>query len=439
MQYLWGLYSFLTTSSIVWKIVLFSLATLIGGILAALCTPSLPGVVFAASFSTLFLILPRILFHIYKPQPNILFSKITSPKIVKTFPVLVVGGAGYIGYHIVQQLLKKGYRVRVFDTFYYDKHVFDDIPKSMPLEIIRGDITDIYQLNLALQNIQAVIHLAGLVGDPSCAIDDNLTRHINVSSTRLLKEAVKAFGIQRFIFASSCSVYGMTKHIATEESRVHPLSLYAQTKLDSEKELLRDTFDNFHPTILRFATVFGHSQRMRFDLIINQLTAQAFEKGSMTLYGGQQIRPFIHVRDVARAVLLTLESPLSTVSRRIFNVGDSRMNYSIQSLAEHIAALVESRNHTKPVLHILEHMKDHRSYAVSFDRIHQNLGFVAATTLQQGVKEIYMNLKKHRYVQPLTNKKYSNVKMTAAIQKKYCNPQYQQTHYASLNEGSTNR
>src|SRR5579871_3924351 len=155
----------------------------------------------------------------------------------------------------VERLLEKNYRVRVLDTFFYGKRVFDVIPHKEKLEIIAGDATNISELMYALRNVQAVIHLAGIVGDPAAAIDERLTRHMNIVSTRMVKESVKAFRIPKLIFASSCSVYGASRKISNEESKLNPVSLYAKSKIDSEQELLRDTFDEFNPTILRFATV----------------------------------------------------------------------------------------------------------------------------------------------------------------------------------------
>jgi nucleoside-diphosphate-sugar epimerase len=173
-------------------------------------------------------------------------------------PVLVVGGGGYIGNHVVEKLIESGNKVRVFDKFYYGEKVKNDMEKISNVEVIEGDVSDLYSLTIALENVKSVVHLAGIVGDPASSIDKNLTRHINIVTTRMLKETVKAFRIPRFIFASSCSVYGASENIVDENASLNPVSLYAQTKIDSEKELLNDPYDYFQPTILRFATVFGH-------------------------------------------------------------------------------------------------------------------------------------------------------------------------------------
>ncbi|MFH0749741.1 MAG: NAD-dependent epimerase/dehydratase family protein [Candidatus Gottesmanbacteria bacterium] len=435
---LFGIYSFLATAPIHKKISAIILNVSVICFLLWLCTNALTSLFITAALSIAFLILPRLLFNFYQPQKTLLTNEY-SPKLSKNNPILVVGGGGYIGSCLVRLLLSQGYRVRVFDTFYYNPFVFNDISKTAPLEIIQGDVTDIYQLTLALQNAQAVIHLAGLVGDPSCSLDRKLTKHINISSTRMLKEAAKAFGIQRFIFASSCSVYGTTKKTANEETKTNPLSLYAETKLDSEKELLQDPYDHFHPTVLRLATVFGHSPRMRFDLIINLFTAQAYINGKLTVHGGNQIRPFIHVKDVAQAILLTLEAPISVVSRQILNVGDTKMNYSINELATIIASRVKTKKHHVPKIVITSRISDPRNYQISFQKIRTLLHFSSSVSLEQGMKEIADHLKQGSYTQPLTNKQYNNAKMTGTIQKKFITASYQRTHYASLKDGLSSK
>src|SRR3989344_5906567 len=230
-------------------------------------------------------------------------------------PILVVGGGGYIGSILVEELLKSNEKVRVFDKFIYGKDVFKGIRNAKNLELIEGDMSDIYALTLAVQNSKAIVHLAGIVGDPAAKIDQKLTRHVNIASTRLLKETAKAFGVEKFIFASSCSVYGLSDKLQDEKSKPKPISLYAKTKLDSERELLSDSADTFHPIVLRFATVFGHSRKPRFDLAANLFAAQAYNDGVITVNGGDQWRPFVHVADVAESIVLALEAPIEKVSR----------------------------------------------------------------------------------------------------------------------------
>lgn len=210
--------------------------------------------------------------------------------------ILVAGGGGYIGTHVVEQLLKKNYKVRILDAFIFGKGILGDLEKDKNLEVVQSEIGDLYKLSLALKDVDGIIHLAGLVGDPACAIDKEFTIHMNVVSTKIIKELSKAFNVKKFIFASSCSVYGASDDIVDESSKLNPVSLYAKTKIDSEVELLNDSNTNFHPIILRLATVFGHSRRPRFDLVTNFFTAQGYNDGTITVTGSNQWRPFIHVR-----------------------------------------------------------------------------------------------------------------------------------------------
>jgi nucleoside-diphosphate-sugar epimerase len=197
-----------------------------------------------------------------------------------------------------------------------------------------------------------------------------------------LTEVAKGHGISRFLFASSCSVYGATEVFVDETSPTVPVSLYGQTKIDSEKTLLAAANENFAPTILRFATVFGHSYRPRFDLVVNLLTAKARQEKVITIYNGQQWRPFIHVRDVVRALVSVLEAPLETVGGQIYNVGDSRLNWTLTD----IAAKVRSSFPDTEVVHVDN--ADRRNYRVCFDKIHEQLKFECQMTIEDGILEM---------------------------------------------------
>ena len=198
---------------------------------------------------------------------------------------------------------------------------------SPHFELIDGDVTDISKLAAAMRHASSVIHLAGLVGDPACAVDPEFTRHENIIATRMAREVAQSLGIHRFIFASSCSVYGASDKEMREGDGLNPVSLYAQTKIDSEQELLYSVRDDFFVTVLRFATVFGHSSRPRFDLVANLFAAQAMMNGIVTVIGPDQWRPFIHVRDLARAIVMVLEARPEIVQSQIFNVGDTRLEH----------------------------------------------------------------------------------------------------------------
>jgi nucleoside-diphosphate-sugar epimerase len=344
-------------------------------------------------------------------------------------PVLVIGGAGYIGCHAVDLLLQAGKRVRVLDRLMYGREPLAEFANRGNFELIEGDVTDVGRLAQAMKGASAVVHLAGLVGDPACAVDPQFTRHTNIVSTRMAREVAQSVGIQRFVFASSCSVYGATDKEARETDSLNPVSLYAQTKIDSERELLRGVPDGFFVTILRFATVFGHSRRSRFDLVANLFTAQAITDGLITVIGPQQWRPFIHVRDLARAIVLVLDAAPKLIQSEIFNVGDARLNMTILQLGEKVREVC--RRYRDVSISISENVQDRRNYAVSFQKIHSLLGFEAATLMDAGIEEMAAAFQDGKYGH-YREQIYSNVAMTAKVLSQFQNPDELSRLYAPL-------
>ncbi len=296
--------------------------------------------------------------------------------------VLVVGGAGYIGSLVVRALLKRGFRVRVLDNLVYGSSAIEEVLDHPRLEFMRGDCRNIQDVVSSMRGAGAVIHLAAIVGDPACDQDHKTAQEINFAATRMMIEIAKGEQVQRFIFASSCSVYGASEAVMDENSQVQPISLYADTKVDSEQVLLAAANASFHPTILRFSTIFGLSPRPRFDLVVNLLTAKALKEKVVTIYNGEQWRPFLHVADAAAAIMRVLEAPVSLVGGQIYNVGDSRLNYTLTDVA---AKLVKFFPNTR-----VEHVEnsDRRSYRVSFDKIKGHLGFTCSKRLEDGIYEI---------------------------------------------------
>jgi nucleoside-diphosphate-sugar epimerase len=252
--------------------------------------------------------------------------------------------------------------------------------------------------------------LAGLVGDPACSLNADFTRHANIVATRMAKEVAQSLGVHRFIFASSCSVYGVSDKEVSETDALNPVSLYAQTKIDSEKELLFNNRDDFFVTILRFATVFGHSRRPRFDLVGNLFTAQALTDGLITVIGPDQWRPFIHVHDLARAIVIALKADPVTVQNQIFNVGDKRLNLTILQLGEIVQQV--TRKYREVSISITDNAQDRRNYAVSFDKVRSMLGYEATVTVESGIEEMAANFAQSKYGHYRTDI-YSNVAMTA--------------------------
>src|SRR5437867_2139714 len=323
-------------------------------------------------------------------------------------PVLVVGGGGYIGTHVVEQLLAQGRRVRVLDPLMFGWEPVQDFLANPRFELVEGDATDVVKLIEAMHGASAVVHLAGLVGDPACGVDESFTRHANVFATHLIKKAVPLLGVRRLVFASSCSVYGINSAEVNETSEVNPVSLYARTKVESERELLLGPDGDCCVTVLRFATVFGHSRRPRFDLVANLFTAQAVNDGRITLMGPSQWRPFVHVRDLARAVVAVLDADPERMRGQIFNVGDCRLNMTIGQLARLVQETV-SRERRVEVVETPS--KDLRNYAVSFEKIRRELGFEAETLMETGIAEIVSEFKKGTYGH-YRDAVYSNLEMT---------------------------
>ncbi len=297
--------------------------------------------------------------------------------------VLVIGGAGYIGSHVVRQLLEKGYYVRVLDALFYGEQSIGELSGGPRFELIKGDFRNIEIVVKASRHMDAIIHLGGLVGDAACMVDEELTAEVNLAATRVLAGIAKGFQVQRFIFASTCSVYGASDFVLSERSVLNPVSLYATTKLHSEKVLLGFNDVDFSPTILRFATIYGLSARPRFDLVVNLLAGMAESEGRITIFGGEQWRPFVHVSDAARALVKCLEAPLVSVKGQIFNVGSDAQNYKICEIGEIIKECLP-----RIEVEIKEMDQDIRNYRVTFEKISRVMDFNVEKTVYDGVQEI---------------------------------------------------
>ncbi len=376
------------------------------------------------------LVLPRYFLNL-RIQPKLhagAIGKHIAGVVKDRGPVLVVGGAGYIGSYVVSQLLKEGYRVRVLDRLFYGRDSIKEFVNDPKFEIIEGDVTDIGKLVLAVNGASAIVHMAGLVGDPACAVDENYTMHCNVIATRMLKEVGQSYGVQRFIFCSSCSVYGISEEVVNEESPLNPVSLYARTKIESEKELLSSLRDDFFVTILRFATVFGHSRRPRYDLVINLFTAQAFFNRKITVLGASQWRPFIHVSDLARAIVMTLKADPEVVQGQVFNVGDEKLNYTIGQVGVEAKRIV-SKEHEVELVE--SETTDRRNYSVSFEKIQRKLGFRSTVTLEQGIVEMVESMKRGE-IKDFRNPVYSNLEITRGSVQDFHDPDQASSLYAPI-------
>ena len=298
--------------------------------------------------------------------------------------VLVTGGAGYVGSHLVPMLLDRGYSVRVLDTYLYGDHGLAEMEGHPGLEIVYGDICNIRDLIRVARGAKAVIALAALVGDGACELDHDETVAINIESTKMLSNVVQLTpSIERIVFASSCSVYGATEGlILNEGSRLNPVSFYARTRIVSEAILSRE-LEGKSCVTLRLGTVFGSSPRMRFDLMVNTMTARAVSTGKILVTGGQAWRPHVHVRDVANAFLIAAEAPNEKVSGETFNVGSNSNNFTISETAVMVANEIPGTT-----IDYVDVVEDLRSYRVSFDKIQHVLGFTTRYRIEDGVQEI---------------------------------------------------
>lgn len=321
--------------------------------------------------------------------------------------ILVVGGASYLGSVLCRKLLAKGYQVRTIDNLMYGDEGIKELYENPNFQLIKGDMRNLQTVMKAVNGTDAVIHLAAIVGDPASALNPAETIEINYLATKLLAEVCKYSQINRFIFASTCSVYGASStpdERLTEESILNPVSLYANMKIKSEQAILELVDENFSPTILRMSTLFGLSPRMRFDLVINILTAKAVVDKEITVFGGNQWRPFIHVEDAADAYVKCLEIPINKIRGMIFNVGVSEMNFQIIKIGEKIKNIIKDAK-----IIVDDSSTDQRDYNVSFDKILQVLGFKSNFEVEDAINEIKEALVSGR-ITNYKDKKYSNFK-----------------------------
>ncbi len=301
--------------------------------------------------------------------------------------ILIVGGAGYLGSVLTTQLLARGYIVRILDSFLYGRRSLEQIPKSPALEIIEGDLRNIPTCVGALDGVHAVVLLAAIVGDPASKIRPRETIETNVIAAQALATACKLQCINRFLYASTCSVYGLGDSLLDESSELHPVSLYARSKIASEKTILAMADGYFAPTILRMGTLYGYSPRMRFDLVVNTMTMNAYLEGIIRVFGGKQWRPLLSVQDAAEAYIRCIEADIADVGNQVFNVGSDQQNYQIETLARMVADTLGNVE-----VHFDGKSLDVRDYRVSFKKANDILGFHAADSVEAASTMIYANL-----------------------------------------------
>jgi nucleoside-diphosphate-sugar epimerase len=303
--------------------------------------------------------------------------------------VIVTGAGGYVGVPLCEMLLEKGYRVIALDRFFFGLEKMDGINRHPNLEIRKEDIR--YCSEDIFKDVYAVLDLAGLSNDASAEIDPELTRAINYKGSEKFAREAKKNGVERYVYSSSASVYGAgAKSSLSETDALYPQTEYAKSKVAIEKVLSELADDHFHPTMLRNATIFGLAPRMRFDLAINIMTMRAWKDRVIYIMGGgEQWRPFIHVGDVVKAFVLSLEAPVDKIHNAVFNVGSSDLNYQIKQLAQFVVDVIP---HVQ--IHTIPDDPDKRSYNLNFDKIHEVLGFSPSVHIHEGIVEIKQALEK---------------------------------------------
>lgn len=328
--------------------------------------------------------------------------------------VLITGGAGYVGTVLTNQLLQKAYFVVVYDTMYYGCA----LNPHERLEIVKADIRDIQSFETAVQGCDAVIHLACISNDPSFHLDEKLSTSINYDCFEPMVISAKTQGVKRFIYASTSSVYGVSDEPnVTENHPLVPLTLYNKYKGMCEPLLFKHQSDDFVCVTIRPATICGYSPRMRLDLSVNILTNHAVNRGKITVFGGEQLRPNLHINDMCDLYEKLLELPAKMIAGETFNFG--HQNYTIAQIAAMVRNVVlEEFPEKDDILIETEPSDDIRSYHICSDKIKHKLGISPTRTIEQAVKDLCHAFKEGKIQDSLSDDKYSNVKMLMASEVK---------------------
>lgn len=320
--------------------------------------------------------------------------------------VLVTGGSGYVGALVVDELLSTGRDVRVLDVLLHGQESVARAQEDAGVEVLRADVRDAHVRRRALKDVDAVVHLAAIVGDPACARDPEHADEVNVQATAALVRDAAAAGIRHLVFASTCSNYGRMDDPEvpiTEEGRLAPVSLYAEQKVSMEQAILARSGNGFTATCLRFATVYGVAPRMRFDLTVNEFTRDLWADRELQVFGEQFWRPYIHVRDAARAVRTVLDASPDVVAGEVFNAGRSDQNFRKLDLVDEVHRQVSTGR-----VVFVRREEDPRDYKVSFEKIRTALRFEPRLTVPDGIGEILEALEAGAFRDPFDGR-YRNI------------------------------
>ena len=325
--------------------------------------------------------------------------------------VLITGGAGYVGHVLTPRLLAAGYLVTVYDTLYFGCR----LPNDPKLHVIQGDIRDTEKLAAAMRGQDAVLHLACISNDASFELDENLSKTINFDCFEPMVAAAKEAGVRRFVYCSSSSVYGVSDSPdVTEDHPLVPLTLYNKFKGLCEPELWKHKSNDFTSVIIRPATICGYSPRTRLDLSVNILTNHAVNKGSITVFGGNQMRPNLHVEDMVDAYQVMLDAPHEKIHGEIFNIGFQ--NYSIAEIANVVKKVVQEELPEKGDIDIVTTpTNDMRSYHVNSDKVRRVLGFAPKRSIEDAVRDLTRAFRNHLLPNSFDDDAYYNVRTMKKI------------------------
>ena len=322
--------------------------------------------------------------------------------------VFLIGGAGYIGSELTKKLLNKGYQVEIYDLFLYG----DNISDHKNLKKTRGDIRDIKYLEKKIKFVDYIIHLACISNDPSFDLDPDLGKSINYDPFEKLVQISRDKGVKRFIYASSSSVYGIKNfQNVDEDCSLEPITDYSRFKVMCEEILYKYNTSNFVCSSIRPATVCGYSDRQRLDLVVNILTNLAYNKGKIIVYGGDQLRPNIHISDICNSYLMMLEVDKNLINGQSFNVGFE--NYSVNLLAEMVKDTL-----SKNISIIKELSNDDRSYHISSKKIKKILNFKPSYSIKDAILDLKKAFEQKKFKNPLDNEMYFNINRMKSLKLK---------------------
>lgn len=333
--------------------------------------------------------------------------------------VLVTGGGGYVGAALVPALLEKGYQVRVLDLFFFGDQVLNGCMSHPQLEIVKGDLRSEEVVKKSIRGCEAVIHLACISNDPSFELNPALGRAINYDAFEPLVQISKSQGVRRFIYASTSSVYGVSDaKDVTEEHPLRPITDYSRYKALCEPVLLERQTADFIPVVVRPATVCGYSPRQRLDLTVNILTNHAVNTGRIAVFGGDQMRPNIHIQDAVDVYILLLEAAARKVAGKIFNAGYE--NQTVSVLAEKVRSVVKQNVPERERLEIVTTPSDdHRSYHISSEKIKKELGFTPRRSIEQAVHDLVEAFQSGKIPNPMTDPRYYNIRQMQQVSISY--------------------